>query len=341
MSAPSLPVRALALVLAGSAAVLAGALLFSFRLPFPAELATVLNANGARVLVGAAAGAALGLAASLQLARGALRPLMDLQVAVAAAMAAAGGLLAAWGRFGRVGLALFLAGAAVAGALGWWLVGRLDRSKRWTNVAAAALLVLVLLLAAGAGSYGRARSDAVVPVALWLLGDLGRVDGIAGIGLLLLSLALLMGAALSRPSSWETLALMALGLGIGATGPLPFAATFAARAVHRLMGPRPGEGAGAPPALLFVGSAVAGAAAVVAVDAVPRLLIGGYALPFLVPACMLALPVFLGWNRARLRALAGRGFWVFEVAEAALILLLTAIAAAYAVQLTRVIHQLT
>ncbi len=349
MTTSSTSLRRLALILAASAVVIAGALLLSFRLSVPTELATALTANGARVLVGVAAGAALGLSTSLRLTTGTVRPLTDLQMAVAAAMAAGGGWLAARGRAGAEGLAIFFAVAAVAGAAGWWLVGRLDRPRRWTNAAAAALLVLAILLASAAGAYVRARRDVAVPVTWWLLGDLGRVDGVSASALALLSLAVLLGAALSRRSSWETLALMALGLGFGATGPLPFAATFAARAVHRLMQPHPtpAAAAGAQPstdravAARFVASAAAGAAAVVAIDAVPRLLIGGYAFPFLVPAGMLALPVFLGWNRARLRALVGRRSWPLEIAELALIVAVTAIAAAEAVQLTRVVHRLT
>jgi hypothetical protein len=327
-------VRTLLLVVLASLMVLAGALLSSFRLGFAADLPTLFTSNGARVLLGAAAGAAFGVAAALRIQSGTLRPLADLQMAVAAALAAAGGLLAAKGRFGVAGVALFVAGAAVVGVAAWNLVGRLDRPRRWTNLVAAAVLLGAVGAAALVGSYGRARQDSIVPLALWLVGDLGRADALPALLVLLLSLSLAVGAALSRPASWPTLSLVALGLGLGATGPLPFAGTFAARAVGRLL-------ARAGPAARIFASAAAGAAVVVAIDAVPRLLIGGYAFPFLVPAGMLALPVFLGWNRLRLRALAGRRAWPLEAGELLLIGILTALAASQALELTRVVRLLT
>jgi hypothetical protein len=80
---------------------------------------------------------------------------------------------------------------------------------------------------------------------------------------------------------------------------------------------------------------------VAAVDAVPRLLVGGYDFPWNVPASMLALPGFLTWNRARLRREAGRASLVFEIAEGALIVGLTAGATALAVFLTRTVRLLT
>ena len=73
---------------------------------------------------------------------------------------------------------------------------------------------------------------------------------------------------------------------------------------------------GASARALLPACAAAGAASVVAIDAVPRLLVGGYDFPFNVPAALLAIPIFLGWNRQRLRTLAGpasRGFEIFEV----------------------------
>ena len=329
--------RSLGVVWGASLLVLAGAVLSSFRLGFGGDLATLVTANGGRVMLGAAAGAAFALGSALRLSAGALRPLADLQLMLAAAVGAAAGGLASAGQTGTPAVATFVGVAALAAALAWWLVGRLDRPhlpRRWTNLVAALALVVSLALAAGTSAYGRARGDGVVPLMLWMLGDLGRADAAAALALLVLTAALVVVAVSARDGWWETLALVSLGVGLGAAGPLPFVGAFAARAVGRLA---PGASRGAR----LVASAVGGAAVVVAIDAVARLLIGGYAFPFLVPAGMLALPVFLTWNRARLRAAAGRRAWPFEAAELVLIAILTGIAMANAISLTRVVQQLT
>ena len=85
---------------------------------------------------------------------------------------------------------------------------------------------------------------------------------------------------------------------MGAAGPLAFVGSFAPRCVRSLA-------RGASPRALLPACAAAGAATVVAIDAVQRLLVGGYAFPFNVPAALLAIPIFLAWNRERLRELAG------------------------------------
>jgi hypothetical protein len=152
--------------------------------------------------------------------------------------------------------------------------------------------------------------------------------------LLLLVLVAAATAASGPRARWAGWAVVAFGLGLGATGPLPFVAPFVARTVLRLA---PDD---SPRARIWA-TAGASAAAVVALDAVPRLLIGGYAFPFAVAAGMLAFPLFLGWNRVRLRALAGRRGRLLELGEVALIVLVTAYAATLAHQLTRVVHQAT
>ena len=73
----------------------------------------------------------------------------------------------------------------------------------------------------------------------------------------------------------------------------------------------------------------------------PRLLIGGYDFPWNVPAGMLALPIFLGWNRARVRREVGRRGRAFEAGELALIALLTLGAATLAWFFTQVVRSAT
>jgi hypothetical protein len=123
---------------------------------------------------------------------------------------------------------------------------------------------------------------------------------------------------------------VAFGLGVGAAGPLAFVGGMVPRAVRALA---PGAG----PRAEVAASAAAGAATVAAVDAVPRLLVGGYDFPWNVPAALLAIPIFLGWNRARLRRDAGPAALAFELLELASIAGLTVAATALAVTLMRVI----
>ena len=111
-----------------------------------------------------------------------------------------------------------------------------------------------------------------------------------------------------RPRATRTLAWIALGIGVGAAGPLAFVGSMVPRAVRWLA-----PGAAAPAALAT--TALAGGATVAAIDAVPRLLVGGYDFPFNVPAALLAIPIYLGWNRARLRREVGAGPAWFDALE--------------------------
>jgi hypothetical protein len=141
------------------------------------------------------------------------------------------------------------------------------------------------------------------------------------------------GDALARARGAEA-AWLALGLGAGAAGPLVFVGGFVPRAV-RWLAPA------ARPRALLGASAAAGGATVAAIDAVPRLLVGGYDFPFAVPAALLAIPIFVGWNRARLRREAGPKGLAFEALELAAIALATLAGAALAAQLAAVIRVAT
>jgi ABC-type Fe3+-siderophore transport system permease subunit len=174
----------------------------------------------------------------------------------------------------------------------------------------------------------------VVTAVAWLLGDLSGAS-FASAGALLALVAALLGLAISAlradaRSRLAALSLLSLGLGIGAAGPLAFVGSFAPLCVAWLA-------RGASPAGLIAASAAAGAAGVAAIDSVPRLLVGGYDFPFALPAAMLAIPVFLSWNRRRLRQLAGPARLGFEIFEAVLIAGMTLAGAGFAWVLARVV----
>jgi hypothetical protein len=323
---------ALVAIWGASGAVLAGVLLAGFRLGFAEDVPTLLAANGSRVAFAAGAGALLALAGALRQLGGFERPLRELEWLGAAAGAAGGGFAAAQLAPGAPGLALFLPGAALGGGIGWRLACALDRAQRGANLGVLVFLAAALGIAALAGTYARARRDAVAPLVAWLLGDLGRAR--APDALLLLAVAALCVAlaarALSRGRGVEA-SWVALGLGVGAAGPLVFVGSFVPRTV-RWLAPS------ATPTGFLCTSAAAGAASVAAIDAVPRLLVGGYDFPFCVPVTLLALPIFLGWNRRRLRHEVGRAGFAFEAFELAAIAAATLAGAGLALELTRVVR---
>jgi iron complex transport system permease protein len=327
-----------------SALVLVGCVLASFRLDFAGDPELLLRANGARVLLGAAAGAARALGGALRSfrfsgARG--RPLAEIEAVAGATGAAVGGFSAvsALPALGGGGAVLaFAAGALLGAALGWGAARMLDRGSRWSNLGVALLLGAVVAGAAVAGSYSGARRDFVQPVVAWLLGDLGRATPLAA-GLLAAALVAGAGYALVRVGTGDArrlrgLSLVSTGAAVGAAGPLAFVGSFVPRTVGALA-------PAASPRAALAASVAAGAAAVAAIDAAPRLLVGGYALPFNVAATMLAVPVVLSWNRARLRASGGPGAAALEALELAGIAAATVIAGIFAWFLTVVVRGAT
>jgi len=321
-----------------SAVALAACLLAGFRMDFGGDVPSLLRANGARVLLAAGAGVALALSGALRLASGRVRPLGELELLGLSAGAAGGGFFAAEQLSGLPAGPVFAIGAALGAGLLLTAARTLDRPRRWTNLGVAALLGGCIAVAALAGSYARAREDAIAPAVGWLLGDFAWaglpgaavVAGLAGV-LVLLARRALTGGDANRA---DALGLIGLGLGIGAAGPLAFVGTFAPRAVRALA-------PSASPAAVATTGAMAGAAGVAAIDAVPRLLVGGYTLPFNVAAGMLAVPIFLLWNRARLRREAGVLHPLLEAAELLGIGVLTLVAAGLVYFLTAVVRSAT
>jgi ABC-type Fe3+-siderophore transport system permease subunit len=318
-----------------SAGVLALVLLASFRLGFASDVETLLRANGVRAAFAAGAGALLALAGALRQLGPGERPLRELAQLGAVAGAAGAGFAAAQLAAGGAALALFAVGAALGGFLGWRAALALARPRRAANLGVLAFLGAAIAVAALAGTYARARRDAVAPLVAWLLGDLSRASA-EGALLLLAAAALGVGLgplALARGREREA-AWLALAVGAGAAGPLVFVGSFVPRTV-RWLAPA------ARPAALLAASAVAGGATVAAIDAVPRLLVGGYDFPFAVPAALLAIPIFVGWNRARLRREVGAKHAAFEALELAAIALATLAGALLAAQLAAVIRVAT
>lgn len=323
----SRPVAALLWV--ASTAVLVACVLAAFRRGFGDDLLTDWMVNGPRVLFGAGVGALLGFSGALRLARGQDRPMLEMHVLASSTGAAGGGLLAAQLAGPSAAPLAFLFGAAIGAAALNGVVVALDRPRRWTNIFLALSLAAMATIAALAGTYARERDDFIVPLVAWLLGDLSGAT-FAGAAMIFLGAAVLAAIANSRSKVDEALALVAMSLAVGAAGPLAFVGTLAPRTVRWLMD-------GAPARLVLPTAMLASAATVAAIDAVPRLLVGGYDFAWNLPAAMLAIPIFLGWNRARLRRLAGSASMAFEIFEVVLIAGMTVGGIALAVLLSRVI----
>jgi len=319
-----------------STAVLSACILAGFRRGFGDDLATAWLVNGPRVLFGAAVGAALALSGGLRLASGREPSLREVEILALSAGSAGGGWLLTGQATGVAAIVSFIVGALAGASAFVALVRFLDRPSRWSNLALAAVLVALGALAAFAGTYARERRDGLAALVAWLLGDLGG-STFTSAGALLLATTILATLALRRADAKEAspiVGVMAFGLAVGAAGPLAFVGTLAPRTVRWLT-------AGASfRTVLLVGMA-AGAAAVAAIDTVPRLLLGGYDFPWNLPATMVAIPVFLSWNRTRLRREIGPARMPFEILELAVIAALTIGATALAVVLSRVIHAAT
>lgn len=317
-----------------SGCVLAACLLAGFRVAFAADVATLAGVNGPRLLVGAGAGALLATAGALRQTAGSERPLRELTWLAVSIGAAAGGFWLAERWSGAPPLLAFVTGAVPA-ALGFgWIAHRLDRPRRATNFGVLALLAVAILAAAVAATYARARRDAVAALVAWLLGDLTGASLASGAVLCGIAIGVALAASRANGALRERVEWIALGVGVGAAGPLAFVGSMVPRAVRALT---PG-GSGS---LSIAASAVAGGATVVAIDTVPRLLLGGYDFPFNVPAALLAIPIYLGWNRARLRRSAGTAPLWFEVLEIVAIAAATALAAALAYVLVSVVRSAT
>jgi iron complex transport system permease protein len=320
-----------------SVAVLAGALLTAFRVAPAQDLTTLLAVQGPRVLFDAGAGALLALAGALRHASDGERPMRELEWLAGSVGAAAGGFGAVVAAPNAPVWIAFAVGAVAGGALLFAAARALDRPHRATNLGVLALIAVAIFAAALAGTYVRARHDAVAAIVTWLLGDLTGATGRAAAVLLAAAAAIVvLGArALARgdKSGARNLAWIATGVGVGAAGPLAFVGGMVPRAV-RWLAPI------ATDAARLSVTALAGAATVAAIDAVPRLLVGGYDFPFNVPAALLAIPIYTGWNHARLRRELGPAGW-YEPVELAAIAVATLVATALAVQLTAVVHSLT
>jgi iron complex transport system permease protein len=247
------------------------------------------------MLAAASAGAAVAVAGALRGAAG--RPVREAYVfaiSTGGAVGVAAGLVLAGGPAAAVALALLGAAAAVA------LVRLVDGRRRIANLGVFLVLFPLLLAATPAYMAAMTQIDGFGGAAIWLLGDVSRAHGIGAVLVALAALALIALAGLGPERFRAAASALLLGLSVGVAGPIAFVGSMIPALVRTAARGVSLQG-------LVALSALAGAAAVMLADAVPRWLIGGYAPPLNVAIGNVALPAFLWWNGRRLRAASGAG----------------------------------
>jgi hypothetical protein len=179
-----------------------------------------------------------------------------------------------------------------------------DRSTRASNLAAAGIVAAAGLAISFALPLAGGDHPQLTPLLGWLFGDLSRatLETGAAMGAVGLVVALLA----TRSAAGPGIALFATAAVWAAAGPLVGVAGATPRAVRRF-------GAFSPAACVLASAAV-GAAAVVGIDAAPRILLGGFATPFNVAVVYLA-PIWLLWNRSRLGSGCGSASRTVAIAE--------------------------
>lgn len=314
------------------ALALAVALSLAARLPDGTSLGLMLTLNGPRTLLGAAVGLAFAASAVVERRqdRNPLREVYVFGFSLGAASGGAYGLAAGW-----VGALA----AGLAGALLYVAVLRLaQRPRRVANLALAGVLVSMLVIAVPASVAARSDFSGLRPVLIWLMGDLSeaRFAGAAIVFVASAVGAVIVGRRLERgdpPASLAAAASMLSGLAIGAGGVIAFAGWLAATLGARLF--RKSE------SLVWIGTVLLGAVVVIAADAVPRALYGGYAMPINLALGAVAVPAFLWWNRRRLRRFAPVAGSAFEWAELGVIATVAIVFALFLALLSYVVGLLT
>ena len=276
-----------------------------------------LNIRLPRLLLGAAAGAGLGVAGALM--QGLFRnPLADpglIGVSSGAALAAAGAIVLGpqwWPDLGfKLGSWALACSAFAGGMLVTGLIYGLAQTQGSTRIALMLLAGIAINALAGAGlgwlSYV-SNDEQLRNVQLWLMGSLGQsrwptvllVGGAVAVCLaaaLLLARALnalalgeaqaqLMGVAVGRTKRWAiVVAALAVGVVTSATGVIGFIGLVAPHGVRLLAGP--GH------RVVLPCSALLGAALVLAADALARTLVQPAEMPLGVLTACIGVPLFL------------------------------------------------
>ncbi len=157
------------------------------------------------------------------------------------------------------------------------------RNKTSASVYIPLLLTLSFLLSVVAFIGASIAGGNVGGLIFWLQGDLSSVGGYAPLSLII-CLSLLVW--LIKDKSNEVPLLLLLGIGLAIAGPLLFVGCLVPLLVKRLVDESSSS-------LFLLTSAGMGAIAIVLAEAIPRLLLGGYAPTLIVPIALVSIPIIL------------------------------------------------
>jgi ABC-type Fe3+-siderophore transport system permease subunit len=258
----------------------------AIRAPEAAGFGLMLDINGPRMLLAAAVG--IGLAVSATVADpGAPSLRREVLLLAASFGGVAGGMRALsldwFGSFGDFALGSLLGAAAACGTL--LLLLRVRPVANWL-VGFASLGLLAAAIVAAVAAKG--NPDGLRPLAWWMLGDFSRVSWLgaaATFGVVSVGVA----ALIRSPARQSVLGLLLWGVAIGAGGVIAWFGVLAAAASRALAGE-----VGRTTRIAV--AAALGATAMIWADALPRLLIGGYAFPVGVAVALVAIPWSVAWG---------------------------------------------
>jgi len=216
------------------------------------------------------------------------------------------------GAFLDWGLALTVIASLTVTAVIYFCVAYALRERKTINLWSALILSICFVLAV-LNYVGASTSESPLgSLALWVQGNLYNVGHFSYLALLLsLSLLTWLIAAKSK----ETPTILLVGLGVGIAGPVFFLGWLVPTLVRKLLADHNEN-------LFLVCCAATGALFVVLADAIPRLLIGGYAPSLAIPISIVSIPLLLWSQRSttlvkfpsKLRSIFESGFillWVF------------------------------
>ena len=309
------PIWVLAAALAASVP-----LALAVRIPEVAEgssLALMLSVNGPRLLVAASVGMALAASSAIGLTAGPVQRASVREALVLGASfgGASGGVRALdWGLLGPV--PDFALGALLGAALFAGILYALSRVPWVSNWLLGAAMVVMAGFAVVAAVGAKGNPDGFRPISWWLLGDFSRATPLSAGSVFVLLVALTVSAAEtardpSRRPRLDTLSALLWGIAIGVGGVIAWFGLLVALAARRLA-----PAAALPRAISL--AALGGAVAMIWADALPRLLVHGFAFPVGIGVAMLAIPWIVGWGPRLGRPEDGRAAVALRVGDYAL-----------------------
>ena len=266
--------------LVAAAALLSFGVALFVRAPEEADLALLLAVNGPRTLLAAAVGIAFGVAGAI-LGTGAASRKRETTTFGASAGALVGGMQGVELGFLGPALADFVLGGVIGALVFAALLLFLSRAGRVANLAVGLAMFVMLGFAVVAAVAAKGDPGTLRDLAWWTMGDFTRA-GFGSAAAVFGLVAVAAAWALRRPSSG--VAVLLWGLAIGAGGIIAWVSLLVPLAASPLDRER---------SHWLPLCAALGALTMIWADALPRLLLGGYAAPVGISVALVAIPWYL------------------------------------------------